>query len=218
MGRRLSVVDMDRRAIEEGASRNPAAFNWPTADVYWNWPVMRFDLEPLVLAQRNNRIICLTQPSYRFHERVEDRLQIECRAAYDFEHIGGGSLLLQGFAQLVEQPGVLDGDDGLGGEILNQLDLLVGERLRLLAVNDNRADQLVVLEHRRGSNRSCTTQFGEVPQRPIFNVTRLCRDVGDVCDLPRPSPLWVKSSHMRYKSACPLTPKSRHRPRFTMTA
>ena len=32
------------------------------------------------------------------------------------------------FAQLVEQPRVLDGDDGLGGKVLYQLDLLVGER------------------------------------------------------------------------------------------
>ena len=31
------------------------------------------------------------------------------------------------FAQFVEQPGVLDGDDGLGGEGRDQLDLLVGE-------------------------------------------------------------------------------------------
>ena len=31
-------------------------------------------------------------------------------------------------AQLVEQPRVLDGDHGLGGEVLHQLDLLVGER------------------------------------------------------------------------------------------
>ena len=42
------------------------------------------------------------------------------------------------FAQLVEQPHVLDGDDGLIGEILDQLDLLVGERSNLLAVDDDR--------------------------------------------------------------------------------
>ena len=41
------------------------------------------------------------------------------------------------FAQLVEQPGVLDGDDGLAGEILDQLDLLVGERPHLLAIDDD---------------------------------------------------------------------------------
>ena len=32
-----------------------------------------------------------------------------------------------GFAQLVEQAGVLDGDDGLRGEVADELDLLVGE-------------------------------------------------------------------------------------------
>ena len=30
-------------------------------------------------------------------------------------------------AQLVEQPRVLDGDDRLGGKVLHQLDLLIGE-------------------------------------------------------------------------------------------
>ena len=37
------------------------------------------------------------------------------------------------FAQLVEQPRILDGDDGLRGEILDQFDLLVGEWQHLLA-------------------------------------------------------------------------------------
>ena len=41
------------------------------------------------------------------------------------------------FAQLVEQPRVLDGDDGLVGEILDQLDLLVGERANFLAIDDD---------------------------------------------------------------------------------
>ena len=46
-------------------------------------------------------------------KRVEHRLQIEGRAADDLEHVGGGGLLLQRFAQLVEQARILDGDDGL---------------------------------------------------------------------------------------------------------
>ena len=73
----------------------------------------------------------------------------------------GRGLLLQRFgeivgalAQLVEQPRVLDGDDGLRGEVLHQLDLLVGERPHLLAIDDDGADQLVVLEHRHGEQRS----------------------------------------------------------------
>ena len=65
------------------------------------------------------------------------------------QHLRGRGLLLQRFgeivgalAQLVEQPRVLDGDDGLGGEVLHQLDLLVGERPHLLAIDSDRADQV----------------------------------------------------------------------------
>ena len=46
------------------------------------------------------------------------------------------------FTQLVEQPRVLDGDHRLRGEVLHQLDLLVGERPHLVAVDDDDADQL----------------------------------------------------------------------------
>ena len=40
--------------------------------------------------------------------------------------------------QFVEQPRVLDGDDGLGSEVLDQRDLLISERTNFLAVNDER--------------------------------------------------------------------------------
>ena len=66
----------------------------------------------------------------------ENRLQFARRTADDLEHVRGRGLLLQRFAQLVEQPRVLDGDDGLCGEILDQFDLLVGERAYFAAVNE----------------------------------------------------------------------------------
>ena len=37
-------------------------------------------------------------------------------------------------AQFVEQPRVLDGDDGLRGEVLDEFDLLVGEGTNFLAI------------------------------------------------------------------------------------
>ena len=55
------------------------------------------------------------------YERVEHNPQIECRPADDLEHVGGGGLLLQRLTQFVEQPGILDGDDGLRGKILHQV-------------------------------------------------------------------------------------------------
>ena len=90
---------------------------------------------------------------------VEYRLKLAGRAGDDLEHVGGRGLLLQRFAQFVEQPRVLDGDDGLGGEVLDQLDLLVGERTNLLAVDGDRADQLVLLEHRHGENGPHAAEF-----------------------------------------------------------
>jgi len=64
-------------------------------------------------------------------------------------------LLLQRFceivgalAQLVEQPRVLDGNDGLCSEVPNQFDLLVTERAHLLAVDRNDAKYCFFLKQR----------------------------------------------------------------------
>ena len=78
---------------------------------------------------------------------LEHRLQFAGRRTDDTQHVRRRRLLLQRLAQFVEQPRVLDGDDGLGGEVLHQLDLLVGERPHLLAIDADDANELVVLEH-----------------------------------------------------------------------
>src|ERR1700730_6275258 len=70
----------------------------------------------------------LTQAMRRFDQGIEHSLQVKGRTADDLEHVCGGSLLLQRFAQFVEQARVLDGDDGLISKGLNQPDLLGGER------------------------------------------------------------------------------------------
>ena len=50
---------------------------------------------------------------------------------------------MQGFAQLVEQAGVLYSGDRLRGETREQCGLFVGEREDLLAIDADGADQLV---------------------------------------------------------------------------
>src|SRR4029077_1413618 len=87
---------------------------------------------------------------------------VKLRAANDFQHVGRCRLLFQCLAQVVgplaqfvEQPRVLNGDDRLSGEVLDQLDLLLGKGTNLLAVDGESADQLIVFEHRyidRGSS------------------------------------------------------------------
>ena len=73
------------------------------------------------------------------------------------QHLRGRGLLLQrlgevvgALSQFVEQAGVLDGDDRLLGEIAHKLDLFVGERPDFRTVDDDDADQLVILQHRHG--------------------------------------------------------------------
>ena len=62
--------------------------------------------------------VCVAKPGSRLDQSIEDGFEIESRSTDDFEHIGGGGLLLEGFAQLIEQPRVLDGDDRLCGKVL----------------------------------------------------------------------------------------------------
>ena len=64
-------------------------------------------------------------------------MQIKGGAADDLKHVRSGRLLLQGFAQFVEQPRVLDGDDSLDREVLDQRDLLVGEGQHLPPIDDD---------------------------------------------------------------------------------
>ena len=55
----------------------------------------------LAIAPEDQCVIRLAQTRRRLDEGVEHRLQIEGRAADDLEHVGGGGLLLQRFAQIV---------------------------------------------------------------------------------------------------------------------
>src|SRR5262245_3650224 len=75
----------------------------------------------------NGGFVGLAQLSSRFNERLQHRLEVKRRAADDLEHVGGGGLLLQRLAQLVEQAGILNGDNGLGGKRLDESNLLVVE-------------------------------------------------------------------------------------------
>src|SRR5262249_33680554 len=131
----------------------------------------------------DRRHIGVAKPGSRFYKGVEHGLQIEGRAADYFKHVGGGGLLLQRFAQLVEQPRVLDGDDCLGRKILYQRDLFVSERTELLAIEHDCADQLVVLEHRYAYHRSRAAHLHQLDGlRVAFKIDLLSLEIGNMDD------------------------------------
>src|SRR5262245_11013572 len=93
---------------------------------------------------------------------------------------------MEGFPQLVEQTRVLDGNDRLGSKILDQRDLLVAEGSNLLAIDDDSAGQLLLLEHRHCEKGSRARQFDKSDQEVIaFAVSRLRREVVNVDYLSR---------------------------------
>src|SRR5262249_55318655 len=79
---------------------------------------------------------------------AKDGSKLARRTIDDAQHLGSGRLLLQRFVQLVEQPRVLNGNDGLCSEALDQVDLFVRERPHFSAINKKCADQLLTFEHR----------------------------------------------------------------------
>ena len=114
------------------------------------------------------------------------------------------------FTQLVEQPRVLDGDDGLGGEVRDQLDLLVGKGTDFLAVNGERTDQFVLLQHWDSQKCPYTAEFDgrnvrriasfNVALRPQPNRRRESPSLSLTCDRER-CPGWDEAAERLRASA-----------------
>jgi len=66
-------------------------------------------------------------------------------------HIGQElRLVLARLREFIEQADVLDGDYGLIGKGRYQRDLIIGERFRLLSIDDDTAHQFALFQHRNG--------------------------------------------------------------------
>src|SRR5262245_62786752 len=159
--------------------------------------IARFKVVSFALRSTYDDRIGLAKARRRFDECVEHCLQIKGRAADYLEHVGGRRLLLQRFAKVVEQTHVLDGDYGLPGKIVHQLDMLVGEGANLLAVDADRADQVIVLQHRHDDDCTRTTEISEGGScRIVLEVRRLCLKIFNVHHLLRPDDFGMAASRM----------------------
>src|SRR5262245_12134675 len=103
---------------------------------------------PLTWSAHDDPLVGLAKADGRLDEGVQHRLQVKRRAADHLEHVGRGGLLLQRLAQFINETGILDRDDGLGGETGEQRDLLVSEGTNLLTKDADNSNELIVLEHR----------------------------------------------------------------------
>src|SRR5262245_19084834 len=143
--------------------------------------VIRHALIDFTLTTKYETTFSFTQSDRGFDECIEDHLQVESRTTDDLEHVRGRRLLLERFAQFVEQPRILDGDDGLGGEILRQLYLLVGKCTGFLPVDYNHATKIPVLNHWYCEHGSKAAELHgcDEPRLP-FDVTWFYSDIWNV--------------------------------------
>src|SRR5262245_9834168 len=160
-----NVGDVNRSAFQHGscADRSAVKLQAKRQHVLQILGLKTVDREIFQTIALNARDVCLfraTQSCSRLDQSIEYLLQIEGRAADHLEHVGGGGLLLEGLSQLVEEARVLDRDDSLAGEVRDQLDLLIGEGTDLLPIDEDRADKLVLFQHRHGNQRPRTAEIG----------------------------------------------------------
>ena len=71
----------------------------------------------ITLAKQHRTKSSLANASRVLQHSVEYRCKVTGRAADNAQHFRRRRLLFQRLPQLVEQPGVLDGDDGLSSEV-----------------------------------------------------------------------------------------------------
>ncbi len=111
----------------------------------------------------------ITQPHGASHDRVEDRLHVGRRAADHPQDLARCRQVAIASLQLGEQAHVLDGDHRLGGEGLEERDLVGGERPRVPARDRDEAEGDILAEHRN-------EQVGVPPASPAG----LPHDVRDI--------------------------------------
>ena len=150
---------MDHPAFERGAggSAVPAG---PDGMLHHPIPKLRCGVvgrrhtQQLAIETEDERPVGPAQPGRTFDHGFEHRLQIERRAADDFEHLSGRGLLLQRLGKIARALLARFSSrtfsmamTAWSGEGRNQRDLLVGKGSDLLAVQDERADQFGLLQH-----------------------------------------------------------------------
>ena len=129
---------------------------------------------------------CLGDDSGEYGFKVERRVHCLGHFTERAQLADRAAKLIGALSQLVEQPRIFYGDDGLAGEILHQSDLLVGEGTNFLAVNGEGADQFVLLQHRYDEKRPHAGKFDAVNDprilhHPItYSISMLCSYIGDM--------------------------------------
>src|SRR5262245_56925133 len=127
-------------------------------------------------------LIRLAKLGGRFDQCVEYGLEIELGAANNAEYLADGCLRFQRLGQLafarllsLKEARVLDGDHGLVGKGLHELNLLCREGPHLVVYAHDHADYDIVSEHWHGEEGAVPSRLSASPR--ILGVVQHVVDV-----------------------------------------
>src|SRR3990172_3784784 len=162
--RGTKIMQMDRLAVHDDPTCHGVAGERYHFSSAWESSLYSNPPKNITVEAKDHCVSRSTQARGILGYSIHHRLEVGRRAGDDVQDVAGGGLLLQRLGQVVvatfqlpEQPHVLDGDDGLIGKGLEQLELLVRERPDLRPEQENRPDWRTLAEQGGGDD-------GAVPQ------------------------------------------------------
>src|SRR5262245_1173589 len=158
-----------------GNARRYVRFPFVEFGKLWRRIVQGDASEPVTFAQCHGAETGLANARGILQRFLEHRPQFAGRRADDAQYIRGGGLLLERFAQLVEQARVLDRDDGLLCKVAHKLNLLVGEGANFLTKDGDSSNQVIILQHRHDNDRANAAKLNGVDDRRNALGIRSCR-------------------------------------------
>jgi hypothetical protein len=180
----LQVGEVDRPRLEDRAPTDR-----PTAQRHGerrNRAVMGGRVELVAVAAKDDGVECLAQPSGAFRQRVEHRLDVRRRATDDAQNLARRRLLFESVLRLLEDPRVLEGDDGLVGEGVQEGDLAVRKGPGSKPSDGDGADHVPVLQQGDTESASKTRHPRQVADG-AFRIIRQKRNVHDRPGQDRPA-------------------------------
>src|SRR6516225_6567080 len=104
-------------------------------------------------------MIDATETMRLFQYRVKHRGEVPGRGIDDLQYLGSRGLLLQCLARFGYEARVFHRNDRLGREVLQQRNLIVGERADFLAVDRDHTEQRIVLAQRYSDKAASATNI-----------------------------------------------------------
>ncbi len=191
-------IGIDVRNLLDGSAQNgpPGAASavrrdgeaaTPGLDSLGRHSMVGYEVEEFPIEAKHGAKLSITESPRILGDRVKDRLDIGGRAGDHAQNLARRRLLLEGLGEvavasleLPEQADVLDGDDGLIGEGLQQLDLAVGEGPGRRSRHRDGADRLTLSDHRHRQHAPVARCPGQV----LELVVAILQNVRVVTDHP----------------------------------